>query len=53
MDKNIAALLREDARTVHVIFDLKVGEFDEIEARARRHRCDPLPAKQEIGRAHV
>lgn len=32
MDKNIAALLREDARTVHVIFDLKVGEFDEIEA---------------------
>lgn len=31
MDKNIAALLREDTKTVHVSFDLGLADFDDLE----------------------
>lgn len=31
MDKNIAALLREDTRTVHVSFELRLSDFDDLE----------------------
>lgn len=37
MDKNIAALLREDTKTVHVSFDLNIAEFEEFDE-------DVLPA---------
>lgn len=30
MDKNIAALLREDTKTVHVSFDLGLAEFEDL-----------------------
>jgi hypothetical protein len=30
MDKNIAALLREDTKTVHVSFDLTVNDFEDL-----------------------
>ncbi len=35
MDKNIAALMREDTRTVKVSFDQVAEEFDEIETPSR------------------
>lgn len=35
MDKNIAALLREDARTVHVVFEKAITEFEDLDAPER------------------